>query len=326
LGARLRSLILVLVQVFRFQLVMPSAGKAGKVAHSAVSTLSRPSMSNLRYAVWAAVITVSGTGALGQSVSPDTSVVRVGDYVERYYARAQSLVVDESVAIQPLALDLRAEGFPRRLTYELRVEWNPDSDDDVPAKVTRQLLTINGRPPKPDQEPECLDPRSTSPEPLAFLLADRREKFIFKAAGLGRVDGRAAMMIDYRSVKPETPKVEWRKECVSIDLPGRARGRIWADPETAEILRLDEGITGLVDIAVPAAQQRAGGSPYMTIERADSSIRYRRVAFTDPEESLLLPSSIDTTTIVRNSGSPRVRISQTFGNYRRFVTGSRLIP
>jgi hypothetical protein len=81
-----------------------------------------------------------------------------------------------------------------------------------------------------------------------------------------------------------------------------------------------------VDIAVPAAQQRAGGSPYMTIERADSSIRYRRVAFTDPEESLLLPSSIDTTTIVRNSGSPRVRISQTFGNYRRFVTGSRLIP
>ncbi len=260
-------------------------------------------------------------------MSPDTSVARVGDYVERYYARAQSIVVDESVAIQPLALDLRAEGFPRRLTYELRVEWNPDSDDDdVPAKVTRQLLTINGRPPKPGQEPECLDPRSTSPEPLAFLLPDRREKFIFKAAGLGRVDGRAAMMIDYRSVKPETPKVEWRKECVSIDLPGRARGRIWADPETAEILRLDEGITGLVDIAVPIAQQRAGGSPSMTIERADSSIRYRRVAFTNPEESLLLPSSIDTTTIVRNSGSPRVRISQTFGNYRRFVTGSRLVP
>ena len=69
-----------------------------------------------------------------------------------------------------------------------------------------------------------------------------------------------------------------------------------------------------------------GGSPYMTIERADSSIRYRRVPFTDPDETLMLPSSIDTTTIVRNSGSPRVRISQTFGNYRRFVTGSRIVP
>ena len=88
---------------------------------------------------------------------------------------------------------------------------------------------------------------------------ERREKFIFKAAGLGRVGGRAAVMIDYRSVKPEEPKVEWKEECVSIDLPGRARGRIWADPETAEILRLDEGIVGLVDIAVPRKQQRMGG-------------------------------------------------------------------
>jgi hypothetical protein len=276
--------------------------------------------------VFATLVAASARGAVGQSVSPDTSVTRVGDYVERYYARAQSIVVDESVAIHSLGQDLRAEGFARRLTYELRVEWNPDADDeDVPAKVTRQLLTINGRPPKPGQEPGCLDPRSTSPEPLAFLLPDRREKFIFKAAGLGRIDGRTAMMIDYRSLRPETPKVEWKDECVSIDLPGRARGRIWADPETAEILRLDEGIVGLVDVAVPLKQQRMGGSPYMTVERADSSIRYRRVPFTDPDEVLLLPASIDTTTIVRNSGSPRVRISQTFGNYRRFVTGSRIV-
>jgi len=276
--------------------------------------------------VLAALVAASARGAPGQTVSPDTSVTRVGDYVERYYARAQSVVVEENVTIQSLGQDLRTEGFPRRLTYELRVEWNPDADDeDVPAKVTRQLLTINGRPPKPGQEPGCLDPRSISPEPLAFLLPDRREKFIFKAAGLGRIDGRTAMMIDYRSVRPETPKVEWKDECVSIDLPGRARGRIWADPETAEILRLDESIIGLVDIAVPVKQQRMGGSPYMTIERADSSIRYRRVPFTDPDETLILPSSIDTTTIVKNSGSPRVRISQTFGNYRRFVTGSRIV-
>ena len=281
----------------------------------------------MRFTLLAALVAVSARAVLGQSVPADTSVARVGDYVERYYARAQSLVVDENVTIQQLGNDLRREGFARRLTYELRVEWDPDAaDDDVPAKVTRQLLAINGRPPKPGQEPECLDPRSTSPEPLAFLLPDRREKFIFKAAGLGRVDGRPAVMIDYRSVKPEEPKVEWKEECVSIDLPGRARGRIWADPETAEILRLDEGIIGLVDIAVPRKQQRMGASSYMTIERADSSIRYRRVPFTDPDETLLLPSSIETTTIVKNSGSPRVRISQTFGNYRRFVTGSRIVP
>jgi hypothetical protein len=276
-------------------------------------------------AALAVVVAVSAHNVLGQSVTADTSVARVGDYVEKYYARAQSIIVDENVAIQPLGLDLRKDGFARRLTYELRVEWDPDERDDSPAKVTRQLIAINGRPPKPDQEPECLDPRSTSPEPLAFLLPDRREKFIFKAAGLGRVDGRTATMIDFRSVRPEQPKVEWTEECVSIDLPGRARGRIWADPETSEILRLDEGIIGLVDITIPRKQQRPGGSTFMTIERADSSIRYRRVAFTDPDETLVLPSSIETTTIVRNSGSPRTHISQTFTNYRRFVTGSRIV-
>ena len=279
-----------------------------------------------RVAALAVVVAVSAHSVLGQSITPDTSIARVGDYVEKYYARAQSIVVDENVAIQPLALDLRHDGFARRLTYELRVEWNPDATgDDLPAKVTRQLIAINGRPPKPDQEPECLDPRSTSPEPLAFLLPDRREKFIFKSAGLGRVDGRTAVMIDYRSVKPEEPKIEWKEECVSIDLPGRARGRIWADPETSEILRLDEGIIGLVDITVPRKQQRPGGSTYMTIERADSTIRYRRVTFADPDETLVLPSSIETTTIVKNSGSPRTRISQSFTNYRRFVTGSRIV-
>jgi hypothetical protein len=287
---------------------------------------SRFTLAGAAVALIVTVIAVPPPLTAWQSVSPDAAVDRVGDYVERYYARAQSIVVDENVNIQPLSLDLRSDGFARRLTYELRVEWNPGAtDEDSPAKVTRQLLAINGRPPRAGQEPQCLDPRSTSPEPLAFLLPDRRVKFAFKTAGLGRVGDRTAMMIDYRSVKPEDPKVEWKEECVSIDLPGRARGRIWVDPETSEILRLDEGIVGLVDIPVPAKQQRMGGSMFMTIERADSSIRYRRVSFTDPDETLVLPSSIDTLTVVKNSGSPRTRISQAFTNYRRFVTGSRIV-
>ena len=73
-----------------------------------------------------AVVTVAAVSvhlAAFQAVSPDTAVERVGDYVERYYARAQSIVVDENVIIQPLGLDLRGDGFARRLTYELRVEW-----------------------------------------------------------------------------------------------------------------------------------------------------------------------------------------------------------
>ena len=274
----------------------------------------------------AIVVSVSAHGVLGQSITADTSVARVGDYVERYYARAQSIIVDENVAIQPLALDLRHDGFaaPAHIRITGRM-GSRCAADDSPAKVTRNLVAVNGRPPKPNQEPECLDPRSTSPNrwPFSFLSVARSS---FSRLPVWVASARRdAVMIDYRSVKPEEPKVEWKEECVSIDLPGRARGRIWADPETSEILRLDEGIIGLVDITVPRKQQRPGGPTYMTIERADSTIRYRPVSFTDPDEVLVLPSSIETTSIVRNSGSPRTRITQSFTNYRRFVTGSRLV-
>ena len=262
----------------------------------------------------------------GQAVSPEAAVARIGDYVERYYARAQSVMADEEVSVQALKSDLGVEGFPRRLTYELRVEWNPDvTGDESPAKVTRQLLKVNGRPPRKDQEPGCSDPRGVSPEPLGFLLPDRRHKFIFRAAGSTLLDGRPAVMIDYRSVRPEPPEAHFDDKCASIDLPGRARGRIWFDEQTAEILRLDEGIVGMVDIPVPFKQQKRGASMYWTVERADSSIRYRHVTFTDPDETIVLPVSIDSVTIVRNSGSPRLRISQKLGNYRRFVTGTRIV-
>ena len=48
-------------------------------------------------------------------------------------------------------------------------------------------------------------------------------------------------------------------------------------------------------------------------------------AFTDPDETLMLPSRIESVVIVRNSGSPRLRITQSFSDYRRFVTESRLV-
>ena len=261
--------------------------------------------------------------AAAQSGEP-AILARISDYVERYYGRAQSIVAIETVAVQPLGMDLTSNGFPRRLVYELRVEWNPNEGDGE-ATVVRELVSINGRPPRKDDEPRCTDPRGVSPEPLAAFLPSRRATYAFNQAGLATVDGRTAVMVDYRALRREAPKVEWRDECASIDLPGRTRGRIWADPETAEILRFDEHLVGPVDIPVPVAQQRKGASPYMTVERADMSIQYRRTSFVDPDETLMLPAQIDSLIVVRNSGSPRLRITQTFSGYRRFVTASRIV-
>ena len=45
--------------------------------------------------------------------------------------------------------------------------------------MVRELLRVGNRPPKPGSEPECLDPKGISPEPLAFLLRDRRHRSCF---------------------------------------------------------------------------------------------------------------------------------------------------
>jgi hypothetical protein len=276
-------------------------------------------------AVVAAVVAGYSPEVSGQARALDETVARLSSYVTRYYARAQAVVVEENVSVQPLQNDLTASGFARRLTYELRVEWNPEAAAEDAAKVVRRLLKVNGRTPDPRREPECLDPNDVSPEPLAFLLPERRHAFNFTLAGQGNVDGRPALMLDFRSVRPEAPIVEWDDECASIDLPGRSRGRVWTDPENGEVLRFDEHLIGIVDVAVPVPQQRRGARPYLTVERADMSIRYRRVSFENPDETLLLPASIETVTIIRNSGVPRVRTTQTFANYRRFATESRVV-
>jgi hypothetical protein len=283
-------------------------------------------MSRCTVAAVAVSLLLSGAGAIGQSIAADQTVVRVSDYVEQYYSRAQSIITNESVTVQRLNRDLSFDGFARRLVYELRLEWDPAVDaDESPAKVTRQLLSVNGKPPKKGDKPECMDPRSVSPEPLAFLLPDRRHKYAFTSAGIGRVDGRDTLMVDYRALERGEPIVEWTEDCVSVDVPGRWRGRLWADPESATIVRLDEQLTGMVDLPIPRKHQRVNGALFMTLERADMSIRYRPVTFREPDETLMLPAEITSSSMWRNGGSAGSRVTQTFSNYRRFVTGGRIV-
>ena len=178
-------------------------------------------------------------------------------------------------------------------------------------------MTIDGRPPRPKDKPGCMDPKSVSPEPLAILLPEQQPDYAFQWAGTTRMDGRVVARLDYRSRVTAPAEVTWRDDCVSIELPGQSRGRVWANPATGEVLRLDESLAGMFEFRVPNEYQRKGGAPTMMIERADSSIRYRPVTFRDPDETLMLPASVETLQVIRNSGAPRVRKTQVFSKYRR---------
>lgn len=252
---------------------------------------------------------------------------KVAERVEAYYASAQSVVCLETVRLQSLAFDFTPEGLARQLVYELRVAWNPSTDPGTPpdANVLRQLKTVNGREPKPGDEPECLDPKPVSLDPLVFLVAQHQREYTFTFKRTARADGRPAVVIDYAPATAQPPEITWHDTCVSLTLPSRTTGRVWIDQASGDVLRLEERVMGPFDIPIPRETRRVAGATSITFDRADSTIRYRAVTFHDPDETVMLPESIDSTSVFRGAGVPRLRTIQKFSGYQRFVTDVRIV-
>ncbi len=295
--------------------------------------MSRPPRTALSVAA-AALAAFTAVSASGQPAATNAPVdlvgllARVGERVAAYYERAQSIVCTETVRLQAMDNSLSPDPRVRTLVYELRVSWERAVEGGEPpeANVLRTLKTVNGKPPKPDEEPGCLDPKPVSLDPLSFLLPQHQREYKFTYKGVGKaVDGHTAVMIDYAPAGKPEPEVTWNDSCVSVDIPSQTRGRVWIDRFGGDVLRIDETVLGPFDIRVPDAQQRKGASASMTLDRADSSIRYRAVTFAEPNEIVLLPESIEMMTVIRGSGAPRLRTTQTFSGYQRFVTGGRLV-
>ena len=275
-----------------------------------------------------AVATLDAAQRAAPAVDLEQTLTRVGQRIEQWYARAQNVVSTETVSIQPLRSDLTSDGVARRLTFELRVAWDPDraGPGGAPvANILREPVVRPGRAPRGGEASACMDPKPVSPEPLEMLLPARLAESEFSAAGTGRVDGRPALLIDYRGRAAAPPEITWTDACVSVLLPGRSRGRIWVDASTYDVLRMDDRLVGTFEFDVPREHARRGAARSMIIERADSSIRYTRVVFQDPEETLMLPASVETVTVIGGGGTQRVRITQRFSDYRRFLTAGRVV-
>ena len=247
-------------------------------------------------------------------------IERVGSYVERYYARAQTIVATETVIIQPVSRSLEAEGPPRRIVNEVRIEWNAQG---AQPRAVRELISAGGPRLGPRDQPACLDPRSFTLEPLAFLLTANRDKVRFSVGRVETIGAGRAQRIDYEPKAAESPSVRWDGKCGWVDTFGRTRGRIWVNPVTGAVLRFEERLDGRVSLPGPDGDPHA---PEFVAERADTAIDYKLFAFTDPDELLLLPARVESVTFIRNSAVPRVRVTRTFTDYRRFLTEGRILP
>jgi hypothetical protein len=285
-------------------------------------------------AALAGALVVAAVGLTAQErIGLEEVLDRVGEKIEQYFARAQRIVFIETTTIQNVGSNMSPEGFARVLESEVRVETLPgdgDGDGSAETKVLRELRKVNGHPRRPsDDRHNCLDPNPISPEPLAFLLPEQRSSYEFTWAGYGKGKDQHKILIDFRELGSGKPEVKERSDkgggdgCFSIDIPGRARGRVWIDATTFEVLRVDQRIAGQVDFRLPANRRRPFTDDLQVLERLDTSIRYKTVPFRDPEEVALLPESIDTVMIVR--GMQSYRMKQAFSDYRRFVTDAKLV-
>ena len=265
---------------------------------------------------------VSGTVCASANQNGDAQLLaRVGEYVERYYTRAQTLVVTETVRVEPVTRSLDSIGPPRHVVNEMRIEW--DGQIGSQPREVRELSRANGSQFGPSGRPDCLDPRSVTFGPLVFLLPANRDRYRFSVGPLGWLDGVRTRRIDYEMRRPEPPRVRWDGKCGWIDSLGRMRGSVWVDPVSGEVLRFVERLDGRVRLTGPAGDDNA---PRFVAERADTTIDYRKFAFEGPDETLLLPSRVESVTFIEGSSVPRVRVIRTFSDYRRFLTTGRILP
>ncbi len=283
-------------------------------------------------ALAALIVALTGTLSARQGVDVPALLQRAGERVTVFFTRAQSLVCLEKVALQPLSMTFSADGPARMVESELRLLWQPTPEDPTPteAKTLRQVLRVNGGKPRKNDYKNCTTPEQndTEEQPLSLLLPQQRIKYTFTFDRRDTIDGRDAIVLSFKEIK--TPAVDVsmvadKEDCISFDIEGGTRGKIWIDAETYDVLRLDSGLSGLVDIPLPKkAARRPGVEPYWTAERIDTSIRFKRVSFQDPEETLVLPVTSSTLQIIRGTG--RLRTSTQYLAYRRFMTGGRVIP
>ena len=237
---------------------------------------------------------------------------------QQYYGRFISIICTETVRTQDLRFNLAPTGQPRTTVYELSVSRVSERDGGDTFRVERTLQSVNGRPARKNQRAECTDPKTGTPDPLAFLLSTNQRRYRFlRANAAGGPAGTHA--IDFVETPPERVRVTWEGNCFEAEGGGH-QGRVWFDPETFDVHQIDVRLSQ--PFVIPMPNGYFGIRPSIRVEKSEMTLRFARVEFQQPEESLMLPASIETLHVLR--GVPSMRIQQSLGNYRRFLTKSEI--
>ena len=274
-----------------------------------------------RLFLFACAFLVFGTGTRAQQ-PPHLAVILDGlaGRTKQYYDRFISIICTETVQTQDLRSNLAPAGKPRTTVYELSVMREPDGQTDADFRVARTLLSVNGRRAARNQRTECTDPKTGTPDPLAFLLASNQPRYRFSIADAA--DGPpGARAIAYVETPIPRVRINWEGNCFQAEGGGK-QGRVWFDPDTYDVVQVEERLSEPFNIPVP--DRFSSGRSGISVQKSEMILRFTRVEFEQPDESLMLPASIETLQVLRGVSSLRIR--RTLDNYRRFLTKSEIRP
>ena len=190
---------------------------------------------------------------------------RVGQRVKAYYLDLQQFAWTDTVPhCESLREDRVPQGKPTNLVYDMIIRIDPAGPrTDLPlplppffTKDLSELISVDGRPLQKGASPEWSSPRAGDIGLLWILLWAPRptdHNYEFSSAGRADLQGRKTLVVDITfspriySVGPivapmigtptRVPWVGWQGDSFTVLV--QQTGRIWIDPDTYDVLRLE---------------------------------------------------------------------------------------
>jgi|GEM_PF-1767388 len=252
--------------------------------------------------------------------------------IQQYHQALFNIAVTENVSQQELRADATPKGKSRAMVYEsiiLHHRSSASQQEGAPV-ITRTLKFVNGKPAKesePASRSKCVNtnPPPAYGDPLSFLLADGPVKLIYAYAGETELEGvRTAVVTATPPPVADPIQIIMKDNCFRLSRGLQTAATIWIDPKTFDVLQvkwqLAESFTG----KIPAGVAKVGFLPLfrprrqLTYEKSDFMIRFRRVTFQNPEQTLLLPASSESVSIMKGAGIAGFQTITEYSRYRRF--------
>jgi hypothetical protein len=251
---------------------------------------------------------------------------RVGEGVARYQSGLFSIAFTETLRREELREDMTAKKSKEYVfdSVVLREALSDDEEDYYP-RLVRHLKTIDGKPSKKRLGPEV----NYAVSSLGFLLPKNRALFHLTLDGEETEAGRKLYRVRMLSPGEGEPRVEWQRRAVGFRFRVVAPlvYMIWVDAETFDVLRLESHLAAPFEFDGPRAFGfgRLGPSRHFKYAAEDYFVRFRRRQFKDPEQTLLVPDSVEWVTVIEGASKPRTRATLRFSNYQRFRSDVKII-